>query len=169
MNNNMLHVSGSKDIPKIAPAPRSSLTAPRSVKAMEKPKPIPMPSKRLATGPFLQAKASARPRIIQFTTISGMYKPSVAYIAGTNACIIICRIVTKDAITTTKTGMRTISGVRFFIRDITRFEHINTNIVANPIDRPFIADVVVASVGHIPRRRTNVGFSFITPLSKIFI
>lgn len=76
-------------------------------------------------------------------------------------------MVTKEAMTTTKTGMRTMSGVRFLMRDITRFEQMSTNIVASPIDRPLIAEVVVASVGHIPKRRTNVGFSFTTPLSNI--
>ena len=81
----------------------------------------------------------------------------------------ICRIVTNDAITTTKTGMRTISGVRFFIRDMTILEHISTNIVARPIDSPFIADVVVANVGHMPRSSTNVGFSLTMPLINIFM
>ena len=49
----------------------------------------------------------------------------------------------------------------FFIKDITMFEHIKTNIVAKPMESPFIADVVVANVGHIPNRRTNVGFGII--------
>ena len=61
------------------------------------------------------------------------------------------------------------SGVRFFISDITKLEHISTNIVANPIDNPLIADVVVASVGHIPNKRTNVGFSLTTPLINILM
>ena len=65
--------------------------------------------------------------------------------------------------------MRTMSGVRFLISEITKLEHISTNVVASPIDRPFMADVVVASVGHIPRRSTNVGFSFTMPLINIFI
>ena len=38
------------------------------------------------------------------------------------------------------------------------------NIVASPMLIPLTADVVVAKVGHIPRRRTNVGFSLIRPL-----
>ena len=35
-----------------------------------------------ATGPFLEANASARARIRQFTTISGMYRPRDAFSAG---------------------------------------------------------------------------------------
>ena len=41
--------------------------------------------------------------------------------------------------------------------------------VANPMERPLVAEVVVASVGHIPNRRTKMGFSLIRPLVKIFI
>jgi hypothetical protein len=47
-------------------------------------------------------------------------------------------------------------------------EHISTNMVATPIPIPFMADVVVASVGHIPRRRTNVGFSLNIPFIIVF-
>jgi hypothetical protein len=50
------------------------------------------------------------------------------------------------------------------IKEIAIFDSIRTNIVASPILIPLMAEVVVANVGHIPRRRTNVGFSFIRPL-----
>ena len=59
------------------------------------------------------------------------------------------------------------SGVRFFISDIMILENINTAIVAKPIIIPFIALVVVASVGHMPSIRTKTGFSFITPFNMI--
>ncbi len=65
--------------------------------------------------------------------------------------------------------MRTMSGVRFLMRDMAMLEQMSTNIVAKPIDIPLMADVVVASVGHIPRRRTKVGFSLMMPLSNIFM
>ena len=68
-----------------------------------------------------------------------------------------------------KTGMRTISGVSFLISEIVMFEQISTNIVANPIDIPLRAEVVVPKVGHMPSRRTKVGFSLIMPLSIILI
>ena len=54
------------------------------------------------------------------------------------------------------------------INDITILEHINTNIVARPIPIPFSAEVVVPNVGHIPNKRTKVGFSLVIPLSIIF-
>ena len=69
--------------------------------------------------------------------------------------------------TTTNTGILTMSGVRLLIRDIARFEHISTNIVARPIDMPLTADVVVANVGHMPRSNTNVGFSLTIPFINI--
>ena len=43
-------------------------------------------------------------------------------------------------------------------------ERISTNVVARPIPKPLMADVVVPKVGHIPRTRTKVGFSLIIPL-----
>ena len=167
MNNSIFVVSGSKTTPNREPAPSSSRNIPSTVSAMVNPMPIPTPSKKLGTAPFLHAKASARPSIIQFTTIKGMYIPNDLFIEGRYACRHICNIVTKDAIITTNTGMRTLSGVRFLTSDMTTLEHINTNIVANPIDIPLTADVVVASVGHIPSRRTNVGFSCTMPFITI--
>ncbi len=44
---------------------------------------------------------------------------------------------------------------------------ISTNIVARPICKPFRADVVVASVGHMPSSSTNVGFSLRSPFVMI--
>ena len=70
--------------------------------------------------------------------------------------------------TTTNTGMRTLSGVRFFISDTATLAQTSTNIVARPISRPFCADVVVASVGHMPSSNTNVGFSLTMPFVIIF-
>jgi hypothetical protein len=70
---------------------------------------------------------------------------------------------------TTNTGIRTLSGVRFLIHEITKLVETSTAVVANPIDMPLMADVVVARVGHIPRRSTNAGFSLIIPFVKILI
>ena len=50
--------------PKIAPAPKNSRHIPMTVRERENPSPIPRPSKKDSTGPFLQAYASARPRMI---------------------------------------------------------------------------------------------------------
>jgi hypothetical protein len=45
------------------------------------------------------------------------------------------------------------------MQEMMMFEKISTAIVAKPIIRPFVALVVVASVGHIPSISTKVGFS----------
>lgn len=79
----------------------------------------------------------------------------------------ICRMVTKAAITTMNTGMRTMSGVMFLMAEITKLVQMSTAIVARPMERPLMALVVVANVGHMPSRRTNVGFSLKMPLSII--
>ena len=67
MKSSMFVVSGSIVTPNKEPAPNSSRTIPRMVSATVKPAPIPRPSQKLAAAPFLQAKASARPNIIQST------------------------------------------------------------------------------------------------------
>ena len=45
-----------------------------------------------------------------------------------------------------------------------KFDITRTTVEESPIPIPLIADVVTASVGHIPSVRTNVGFSLIKPL-----
>ena len=67
----------------MAPLPRISRTAPITVSASVKPRPMPTPSRIESSGEFFEAKASARPRMMQFTTISGMKTPSAPYSAGT--------------------------------------------------------------------------------------
>lgn len=57
--------------PAIAPVPSSSLTAPMRSSAAVKPTPMPRPSTAEAATEFLQANASALPRMMQLTTISG--------------------------------------------------------------------------------------------------
>ncbi len=67
--------------------------------------------------------------------------------------------------TTMNAGIRTLSGIKFLISEITIFDIINTAIVATPIPMPFMADEVTPIVGHIPRIRTKVGFSLTMPLT----
>ena len=55
---------------------------------------------------------------------------------------------------------------KFFKREITIFEQMSTNMVANPMDIPLVADVVVAKVGHIPSTRAKVGFSLRIPFTN---
>ena len=49
---------------------------------------------------FLEAKPSARPRMMQFTTIRGMNRPRLSDNAGTNPLSSRSTMVTKPAITT---------------------------------------------------------------------
>ena len=67
------------------------------------------------------------------------------------------------------TGMRTLSGVILLMHEITTLVQMSTAIVASPMASPLEADVVVASVGHIPSIRTNVGLSLMMPFLMIFI
>ena len=62
------------------------------------------------------------------------------------------------------TGMCTLSGTSGASAEIAILESTSTNRVARPISSPFMAEVVVASVGHIPRTRTKVGLSLTNPL-----
>ena len=102
--------------------------------------------------------------MMQFTTMSGMKTPNVAYNAGTKDCMSICTMVTNDAITTMKAGMRTLSGMKFLMSEMTMFDKISTAIVATPMPNPLAALVVVPSVGHMPSTSTKVGFSLTIPL-----
>ena len=73
-------------------------------------------------------------------------------------------MVTKDATITMYAGILTPFGIALRNKEINRLEKINTTVVDNPIPNAFIADVVTASVGHIPSISTKVGFSLINPL-----
>lgn len=161
--------SGKKETENILPDPRNSRAIPNAVSANVKPKPIPTPSKSEEITLFFAANASALPNTIQFTTMRGIKIPKLSAKAGKYAFITISTMVTKVAITTIKAGIRTKSGIKFFNSEITMFEHIRTNIVANPMLMPLIAELVVASVGHIPSKRTNTGLSLIIPLINILI
>ena len=63
-------------IPNHVPAPSSSLIVPITVSVSVKPRPIPIPSSAESKIVFLLANASALPRMMQFTTIRGMNRPS---------------------------------------------------------------------------------------------
>ena len=81
------------------PEPRISRMVPMMVRVMVKPMPMPMPSRAESTMPFLEANISARPRMMQLTTIRGRYTPRDASRAGTNALTSICTTDTKPAMT----------------------------------------------------------------------
>ena len=151
---------------KIVPLPMSSLTNPRQVSASVNPSPIPSPSKMEITGAFLEAKLSARPKMIQFTTIRGIYTPKDSDKAGIYAFNKNSTIVTKEATITINAGIRTPFGIFFLKREINKFEKTKTTVVESPIPSPLIAEEVTARVGHIPSINTKVGFSLIIPLYK---
>ena len=62
-----------------------------------------------------------------------------------------------------KAGMRTLSGIRDLSKEMTMLDIVRTNAVARPMHMPLTAEVVVARVGHMPKTRTQVGFSFMRP------
>ena len=71
-NREMWNSSGISGIPAKEPAPMISRKPPRRIRAKVKPRPMPMPSNRAGIGFAFSAYASARPRMMQLTTISGM-------------------------------------------------------------------------------------------------
>ena len=78
-------------------------------------------------------------------------------------------MVTNAAMMTIKAGMRTLSGIRLATREMTKLDITRTNVVASPIPMPLKAEVVTPNVGHIPKRRENVGFSRNSPLVSVLI
>ncbi len=77
-----LNHSPNNCMPNNEPEPKISRTEPRTVSVAINPQPIATASRvDLLTG-FLEAKASWRPRIIQFTTINGTYGPSALLMSG---------------------------------------------------------------------------------------
>ena len=61
------------------PVPVNSRSAAITASAIVNPIPMPTPSAALLRTPFLEANASARPRMMQFTTMSGMKIPSFSH------------------------------------------------------------------------------------------
>ena len=75
-------------------------------------------------------------------------------------------IVTKEATITINAGIRTRFGMMCRSSDMIALLSTSTAVVVSPMPSPFMADVVTASVGHIPSVRTKVGFSFTSPLKN---
>ena len=96
---------------KMLPFPSNSLTKPRTVRAKVKPIPIPMASTAEAVRLFFEAKASARPKMRQFTTIRGMKIPNCSYRTGMKASNTISTMVTKEAMIMINAGIRTFAGI----------------------------------------------------------
>ena len=67
------------------PLPSTSRMVLITVRVRVKPRPMPRPSKAESTTPCLEANISARPRMMQFTTIRGRNTPRDSSRAGTKA------------------------------------------------------------------------------------
>ena len=70
-------------MPNTVPAPSNSRMMPMASSAAVKPTPIPRPSTMLGSTGFLLANISARPKMMQLTTMSGRNTPSDLLSAGT--------------------------------------------------------------------------------------
>ena len=90
--------------PNTVPAPSSSRMMPMQSIAAVKPTPIPRPSMMEGSTLFLLANISARPRMMQLTTIRGRNTPR-AVSSGEKALINSCTTVTKPAIMVMNAGI----------------------------------------------------------------
>ena len=95
-----------------------------------------------------------------------MYIPSESLSEGRNPFTNNSTIVTNEATITINAGILTLSGMIFLSADIIKFDITRTAVVERPIPSPLNAEVVTASVGHIPSIKTRVGFSFTSPLYR---
>ena len=68
---------------------------------------------------------------------------------------------------TTYAAILTLSGIIFLKSETSMFDIIKTTVAESPIPKPFLRVVVTASVGHIPRSCTKVGFSNKSPFFSI--
>ena len=154
--------------PNRVPAPSSSRMEPITSRVRVKPMPMPRPSSAESITPCLEANISARPRMMQFTTIRGRKMPREASREGRYALTSICSTVTKVAMTVMYAGRRTLSGMILRRAEMAMFEQIRTNVAATPMPRPLTARVVTARVGQVPSTRRREGFSFRRPFVTIF-
>ena len=112
---------------------------------------------------FFDANDSARARIMQLTTMSGINSPSVRSSSGRNACIKSCTAVTKPEIITIYEAMRICCGMIFRSSEMKTFEQASTAVTASPMPTAFAIDVVTARVEHIPSICASTGFLSSSP------
>jgi len=77
-------------------------------------------------------------------------------------------MVTKVAMTRMNDGILTVLGIAFDASEMTMLEPSRTKVVARPMPRPLIADVVTASTGQSPSSIFVTGFSLTNPRVRIF-
>ena len=154
----------STGMPNTVPAPSSSRMMPIASRVAVKPTPMPRPSRMEGSTLFLLANISARPRMMQLTTIKGRNTPKASSNAGEKAWINSCTMVTNPATMVIKAGMRTLSGMTLRSREITALEHTSTKVVAAPMPMALEAAVVTANVAQQPSTSRSTGFSLMMPL-----
>ena len=130
------------------------------------PIPFPRPSKRESKGPLYFAKASARPRTTQLTTIKERKTPKEAYRFGMKAFVNLLTIVTKAAMMTMKAGISISSGISFRRREMITFEQTRTKVKRMPIPNAVSKEVVTASAGQVPRTAMKRGLFLKIPVTK---
>ena len=128
-----------------------------------------MPSKKDAATVFFWQNASARPMMMQLTTIRGMNTPRASLSAGTNACRSRSTMVTKPAITTTKIASLISLGMIFLIAATTTLQQVRMMRTERPIPTPLNRLVVIAMVAHIPMSCTRTGLLVIRPSLNCFL
>ena len=104
------------------PVPSNSLRKEMIIIAMAKPADAPRASAIARCTGCLELKASARPIMMQLTTMRGRNIPSESAKVGINALSVRSAIVTKLAMTTMNIGILTMFGTRFLILDTTMAE-----------------------------------------------
>jgi hypothetical protein len=115
---------------------------------------------------FLEAKASARPRIMQLTTIRGINTPSCREMEKKYAFITSSTITTNVAITTIYEAILTFLGMRFLIEEMMTLEKKRTKVTQSPMPIPFSTAVVMARVGHKPSTSLKGGRTSQKPLKN---
>ncbi|OQA37256.1 MAG: hypothetical protein BWY56_01104 [Acidobacteria bacterium ADurb.Bin340] len=76
-------------------------------------------------------------------------------------------MVTNEAITTMKQGMRIFSGITPRSAEMKRLERISTKVAAMPMPRPSDMLLVTASVGHMPSTSPNTGLLDQSPATRM--
>ena len=152
--------------PRSLPAPRSSRTPLSRRRMIVKPAAVPRASSSDRATLFREANASARPRMMQLTTMSATKGPSCLWTTGTAASRSRSASVTKVAMISTYEVMRTSCGMNRLREATSRFEPSRTNPVAIAMASPFATLLVTASTGQSPSICTTTGFSRQTPRRK---
>ena len=149
--------------PKKLPLPKNSRMMPMIVRATVKPSPVATPSTALSRTGFLLANASARPKMIQLTTMSGKKTPMESYKSGIYFSRTILSKVTIVAIITINAGMRTVLGMTLRRREMSTLLNNRTTVTESPMPKLLRAEVDIPRVAQVPRTSLKVALFVIRP------